>query len=161
MAGLLIGELAKRAGVSPPTIRYYEEIGLLPAVSRSSSGYRRYSEGAVEDLRFIRKAQALGFALDDVREILKLSRSGKTPCERVRALAHEHLAAVDERIRQLLSFRDHLAADLARWDAEETSVTCRGLCQWITDAAPDADTTAVAATLRTRPPAKPGRKAPR
>ncbi len=128
MAGLLIGDVAKRAGVSPPTIRYYEEIGLLPATSRSASGYRRYWDTAVEDLRFIRKAQALGFALDEVGEILRLSRSGKPPCERVLSLAHEHLAAIDERIRHLQSCRDHLASDLAKWDAEGTSVTCRGLC---------------------------------
>lgn len=140
MAGLLIGEVAKRAGVSPPTIRYYEEIGLLPAAARSSSGYRRYAAAAVEDLRFIRKAQGLGFALDEVREILKLSRSGKTPCERVRSLAHGHLAALDERIRQLQRFREHLAADLARWDEEGTAITRSGMCRWIADAEEPAET---------------------
>ena len=157
MAGLLIGDVAKRAGVSPPTIRYYEEIGLLLATSRSASGYRRYSDTAVEDLRFIRKAQALGFALDEVREILRLSRSGKTPCERVLSLAHEHLAAIDERIRQLQSFRDHLAADLTKWDAEGTAVTCRGLCQWISDAESDSEKTNVAVTMKPVQRARRGR----
>ena len=62
--GLLIGELASRSGVAPPTIRYYESIGLLKAPARTSGGYRRYSESTIEDLVFIRKAQSLGFSLD-------------------------------------------------------------------------------------------------
>ena len=66
--GLLIGELATRVGVAPPTIRYYESIGLLRPPARTTSGYRRYPERAVEDLVFIRKAQALGFSLDEVAE---------------------------------------------------------------------------------------------
>src|SRR5918996_3065646 len=113
MSGLLIGEVAQRAGVSAPTVRYYEEIGLLPPARRSTAGYRRYSEDTVEELRFIRKAQALGFSLDEIAEILRLSRSGKTPCSHVLSLAHQHLAAVEERIRQLQQFKDHLAAELA------------------------------------------------
>src|SRR6058998_3605207 len=80
MAGLLIGEVAKRAGVSAPTVRYYEEVGLLTRAPRSSAGYRRYADGTIEELRFIRKAQALGFSLEEIGEILKLSRAGRTPC---------------------------------------------------------------------------------
>jgi DNA-binding transcriptional MerR regulator len=68
MSGLLIGEVAQRAGVTVPTVRYYEEIGLLPVPSRSCTGYRRYSEHTVEELRFIRKAQVLGFSLDEIGE---------------------------------------------------------------------------------------------
>lgn len=136
MAGLLIGELAKRAGVSAPTIRYYEEIGLLPAPSRSTTGYRRYPEQALDEVRFIRKAQALGFSLDEIGEILKLSRSGKAPCSHVLSLAHQHLAAVEERIRQLQQFHDQLAAEVAKWDDTKTA-TCRGLCGIIAAAEPD------------------------
>lgn len=130
MAGLLIGEVAQRAGVSAPTVRYYEEIGLLPPPLRSATGYRRYSGQTVDELRFIRKAQALGFSLDEIGEILSLSRSGKTPCSHVLSLAHQHLAGVEERIRQLQHFRDQLAAELAKWDGKSTP-TCRGLCQII------------------------------
>ncbi|HKS61984.1 MAG TPA: MerR family transcriptional regulator, partial [Xanthobacteraceae bacterium] len=101
MGALLIGDLAERAGVPTATIRYYESIGLLKRAPRASSGYRRYSEQTVEELRFIKKAQALGFSLDEVAEILQLSRAGKKPCAQVLSLGHEHLAAVDERIRQL------------------------------------------------------------
>src|SRR5712691_2138718 len=100
MTGLLIGDVAERTGLTAPTIRYYESIGLLPAPSRSSTGYRRYNETTVAELRFIKKAQALGFSLDEVAEILKLSRAGATPCSRVLDLARRHVTAVDDRIRQ-------------------------------------------------------------
>jgi DNA-binding transcriptional MerR regulator len=109
---------------------------LLKPAARSTSGYRRYSERTVEELRFIKKAQALGFSLEEVGEILELSRSGKAPCSRVLSLGHQHLAAVDKRLRQLQAFRDQLASDLAKWD-QQTGVTCDGLCQFIADAAPD------------------------
>lgn len=136
MGALLIGDLAERAGVPTATIQYYESIGLLKRAPRASSGYRRYSEKAIDELRFIKKAQALGFSLEEVAEILQLSRSGKTPCAQVLSLGHEHLAAVDERIRQLQAFRDQLASELARWDQQKAGVTCEGLCQFIADADP-------------------------
>lgn len=136
MNGLLIGEVAEQTGISPPTIRYYESIGLLKAAPRSSSGYRRYSERTVNELRFIRKAQALGFALDEVTEILKLSRSGEKPCAHVLSLTQRHLSAIDQRIRRLVEFRAYLATELARWEQQKTATTCDGLCQLIADAVP-------------------------
>ncbi len=134
MAGLLIGEVSKRTGVSTPTIRYYEGIGLLPSPPRSGAGYRRYDHATVEELLFIRKAQGLGFSLDEIAEILQLSRAGKAPCAHVLSLAHQHLAAADERLRQLRAFRRQLAASLAEWEKPRTVVTCTGLCRFITDA---------------------------
>jgi DNA-binding transcriptional MerR regulator len=131
-----ISEAAKRAGVSPPTIRYYEEIGLLPEPERSAAGYRRYTEATVDELRFIRKAQMIGFSLDEIREILQLSRSGQKPCGHVLTLAHQHLAAVDERIRRLQRFRKQLSTDLRKWEKQKTAITCGGLCQFIADAKP-------------------------
>jgi len=136
MGGLLIGDVASRTGVPAPTIRYYEGIGLLPSPLRSGAGYRRYSDITIEELLFIRKAQALGFSLDEIAEILQLSRSGKAPCTHVLSLAHQHLAAVDERIRQLRAFRRRLAGDLATWDKRRAAVTCTGLCQFIAGAEP-------------------------
>jgi DNA-binding transcriptional MerR regulator len=113
--GLLIGELARRSGVAPPTIRYYESIGLLRQPARTSSGYRRYPERTIEDLVFIRKAQSLGFSLDEVAEIVSLTRAGRAPCARVLALTESHLASLDARIARMQQFRAALAAELARW----------------------------------------------
>jgi DNA-binding transcriptional MerR regulator len=133
MAGLLIGEVAERTGLTAPTIRYYESIGLVKAPVRSDAGYRRYSEASVEELGFIKKAQGLGFSLDEIAEILKLSRSGTAPCEHVLDLAERHLVAVDERIRQLTVFRQQLASEIGKWRGTRKP-TCEGLCQIISSA---------------------------
>src|SRR2546425_8594290 len=116
MAGLRIGDVAARTGLTSPTIRYYESVGLLAPAPRSSTGYRHYSEATVEELRFIKKAQGLGFSLEEIGEILNLSRAGETPCAHVLDLSKRHLAAVDERIQQLSRFRGMLAHEVAKWD---------------------------------------------
>lgn len=131
MPGLRIGQLASRADVTPATIRYYERIGLLPPPRRSEGGYRQYLDTALDELRFIRKAQGLGFSLDEVREILGLTRSGRSACTRVLSLTEQHLEVVEARIGQLQQFRDHLRSELARWSATDPALTCEGLCRFI------------------------------
>lgn len=133
MAGLLIGQVADRTGLTAPTIRHYESIGLLTPAPRSTAGYRRYSEATIEELRFIRKAQALGFSLEEIGEILKLTRAGATPCSHVLDLARRHLGAVEERIQQLTRFRDQLVSEIAKWDGKREP-TCEGFCQIISGA---------------------------
>jgi MerR family copper efflux transcriptional regulator len=130
MGALLIGDVAKRTGLTPATIRYYESIGLLSAPSRSSAGYRRYGETTLQELDFIKKAQGLGFSLDEVQEILRLSRHGQAPCSHVLDFAKRRLAAVEERITQLSRFRAELAADIAQWEQQEQTY-CDGVCQMI------------------------------
>ncbi len=111
-----IGELAKTAGVTPDTIRYYEREGLLPAAERTRNGYRDYGPGALEDLLFIKKAQALGLKLADVREVLEISAGGKPPCEHVRATVTARLTEVEERLRELRGLRATLRETLERLD---------------------------------------------
>lgn len=142
MCALLIGEVAARANVATATIRYYESIGLLEPSMRSASGYRRYTERTVDELRFIKKGQALGFSLDELGEILTLSRSGVAPCVHVLSVGHRHLDAIEARLQQLQLFRNQLRAELAKWDQQPTGVTCEGLCRFIAEAAPElTDTT--------------------
>jgi MerR family transcriptional regulator, copper efflux regulator len=148
MAGLLIGEVAERTGLTAPTIRYYESIGLVKPPARSESGYRRYSESTVQELTFIKKAQALGFSLDEIAEILTLSRAGQRPCSHVLDLARRHLAAVDERIQQLRRFRTQLAREIGKWDGRREP-SCDGLCE-IIDTAEERALSPVEIRLHTR-----------
>jgi DNA-binding transcriptional MerR regulator len=152
MAGFLIGDVAQRTGLSPPTIRYYESIGLLARPTRSAAGYRRYTDATVEELRFIKKAQALGFSLEEIGEVLTLSRAGRIPCSHVLDLARRHLAAVDERVRQLTRLREQLAAEISKWDGQRQP-TCQGLCQIIAGAE-DIAVDAVQADLHPREPGR-------
>jgi DNA-binding transcriptional MerR regulator len=130
---MLIGDLAKLSDITPATIRYYEELGLLTAPPRSEAGYRHYSETTIDELRFIKKGQSLGFSLEEIGEILKISRAGAAPCVHVIELAERNLAAADERIQRLQTFRDRLAAQIARWKGK-TTCTAGGLCEIINSA---------------------------
>ncbi len=103
-----IGELADAEGLNPRTIRYYERIGLLPPARRSQAGYRLYGATELEQLRFIRKAQAVGFTLREIATILAVRRSGQAPCQHVVALLDEKLARVERQLRALAELRGHL-----------------------------------------------------
>ena len=132
---MLIGDVARLSNVTPATIRFYEELGLLTQPKRSQAGYRHYCETAIEELRFIKKGQGLGFSLEEIGEILKISRAGEAPCALVLDLAQRNLATADERIRQLHLFRDRLAGLIARWkDRSPASCGNDGLCEIINSA---------------------------
>lgn len=104
-----IGELARRAEVPIETVRYYERRGLMAAPHRRPSGYRSYEVQDLERLRFIRRGKALGFTLDEIRELLRLSRSDEADRGEVRTLAQRRLADVEQKLRELQSVRDVLA----------------------------------------------------
>ena len=106
---MLAGDAAKALGVGVQTLHYYERKGLIPPPSRSASGYRLYTPDQVERVRFIRKAQALGLPLHEVKDILRLAEQGRSPCGRVQAALVETFREVNERLRELESFRDELA----------------------------------------------------
>ena len=109
---LSIGALAQRTEVSAKTIRYYESIGLLPEPARASNGYRKYSERAVGELRFVHRARGLGFPLEDVARLLALWRDQNRRSTEVKALALTHVRAVERKIAELETIRDTLL-DLA------------------------------------------------
>jgi DNA-binding transcriptional MerR regulator len=107
MDSLGIGQLAKRGGVGIDTVRYYERNGLLTPQGRLASGYRRYSELELARLRFIRRAQALGFTLKEIKEQLALS--AQRDVGRVKRSAQTKLRDVETRIADLTRMRDGLA----------------------------------------------------
>ncbi len=106
---MLAGDVAKSLGIGVQTLHYYEREGLIPAPPRSESGYRLYSPELVERVHFIRKAQGLGLPLDEVKDVLRLAEQGSSPCGRVQAALADKLREVDERLRELQSFRNELA----------------------------------------------------
>lgn len=107
---LQIGELSEQTGVPSKTIRYYEEIGLLPEPQRAENGYRVYSQDDVDRLQFIRRARALDFALDEIAEILVFRERNEPPCKHVMDLIRHQIDAIESRIRDLERTRDELKA---------------------------------------------------
>ena len=117
---LRIGELATDLGINPKTIRYYEEIGLLPAPRRTVAGYRQYGAADRERLRFITKAKTIGLTLREIREILALRDGGEEPCPHLGQLLDRKLAAVDVHLRLLTELR----AELLVLQAEMAVTAC-------------------------------------
>lgn len=121
-AGIGIGALARQAGVGIDTVRYYERAGLLVPARRLASGYRRYSDGEVSRLRFIRRAQALGFSLQEIRGLLALS--SQRDVAKVKRAAQQRLADVEHRIAELERMRAGLAALVAACPGHGRAAEC-------------------------------------
>ena len=106
--GMKIGELAGRGGVNLQTIRYYERQGLLPIPPRLVSGYRVFPEDAVRRVRFIKRAQALGFSLGEIRDLLSIRSHTDGDAHEVRARANAKIADIEEKIRTLKAMKSAL-----------------------------------------------------
>jgi Hg(II)-responsive transcriptional regulator len=102
------GQVADQAGVNVQTLRYYERRGLLPAPQRRASGYRMYGPDAVRVVRFVKRAQQLGFSLDQVESLLELADGGPDSCDGARRLATDKITDLDRRIAELTSMRESL-----------------------------------------------------
>lgn len=103
-----IGQAAERSGVPAKTIRYYESIGLVAPAERTSGGYRVYGDKDVQTLQFINRARNLGFSVKQVGELLELWRDRQRSSADVKAVAHQHLAEIDQRMGELAAMRDTL-----------------------------------------------------
>lgn len=113
---LKIGEVAKRTGIGIEALRFYERSGLLGRPGRTQSGYRLYDPEVLERLDFIKRAQMLGFSLDEIRQIISEKEAGQSPCEAVRDIVRTRLQELDDRMREMRRYRKELAATLAEWD---------------------------------------------
>jgi DNA-binding transcriptional MerR regulator len=105
---LSIGEMAARSGVKVPTIRYYEQIGLLPEPPRSAGNRRLYGQGELRRLDFIHNARELGFSIEDIRELLAMSAEPQASCHEVDSIANRHLGEIESRIARLQALRSEL-----------------------------------------------------
>jgi DNA-binding transcriptional MerR regulator len=118
--GLKIGELARATRTTAPTIRYYEEIGLLPRPTRVGA-QRRYGEDDVRRLTFIRRCRDFGFPIEQVRILTSLTQDSERPCNQAREIAEAHLAALREKLRELHELEHSIAGFI-----EAADVACPG-----------------------------------
>ncbi|MFK8183344.1 MAG: heavy metal-responsive transcriptional regulator [Phormidesmis sp.] len=120
-AGLKIGEVSKRTGTAVGALRYYEALGLLIS-QRGRNGYRYYAQSAVHQVQFIKKAQALGFSLEEIGEILTVHEHGELPCGLVRSRLQEKIEQLDAQIQDMMAVKSDLEAYRDRWaDAQPHS----------------------------------------
>lgn len=126
---LKIGEIHARSQVPVKTIRYYEEIGLIYAETRSSGGFRLFSPTVLTRLGFIKRSQALGFSLQEIRNILDIHDQGEMPCAEVRHNIERKIQDIDDRIQQLQQLKQELSGLMVRpvdhgSQQGETAVIC-------------------------------------
>lgn len=115
-SSMKIGEVSQASGIGIEALRFYERSGLLGKPARSHSGYRLYDEGVLERLAFIKKAQTLGFSLEEIRKIILDAESGASPCAEVREIVRLRLKEIDERVREMQRYRRELGKTLDEWD---------------------------------------------
>lgn len=112
---LKIGDVARRSGVGVESLRFYESRGLIAPAARTESGYRIYDSSIFDRLEFIKKAQLVGFTLDEISRIIDESSGGARPCAEVRKLAEAKLEALERRIAELERYRDELRETVEAW----------------------------------------------
>jgi Cu(I)-responsive transcriptional regulator len=115
-ADYAIGDLARETGCKVQTIRYYEEIGIMPSPARSAGNQRRYDQRHIDRLAFIRHSRDLGFPLDAIRELLRLADHPEQPCDTVDSIARAQLINVESRIARLQALKTELERMIAQCD---------------------------------------------
>src|SRR6266446_4258337 len=122
---LTIGKLSRETGVKVVTIRYYEQIGLMPAAPGTDGNYRTYSLDHRRRLHFIRRCRDLGFTLDQVRDLLRLSSEKTQACAEVDCIAEQHRRAVEEKLADLARLASELRRRSACWRGKGLIADCR------------------------------------
>ncbi len=117
-SSLKIGEVSQASGIGIEALRFYERSGILGKPARTASGYRVFDQSVLDRLAFIKKAQTLGFSLDEIRRIIAESNAGESPCAEVREIVRRRLKDIDKHLRDLRRYRRELAATLDEWDAQ-------------------------------------------
>jgi MerR family transcriptional regulator, copper efflux regulator len=112
---LTVSQLARIVGVGPDSIRHYERIGLVPRAERSPSGYRFWSAGEVEYLKWVAPAKRAGFTLHELSKIFRMYRAGSAPCRTVRDLLQQKLADLDRELDEMSNLRTQLRRVFVRW----------------------------------------------
>ena len=130
MARLKIGALSKQTGVAIGALRYYESVGLLSS-ERSDNGYRNYRPQAVQQVQFIKKAQTIGFSLEEIGEVLNLHGQGDIPCGLVQSLLQEKIDQITTQIQQMVEFKAELESYRDRWASNQLHPSPGDICPLI------------------------------
>jgi len=137
---LTVSQLSKRGSVSPHVIRYYTRIQLLEPARHPDNGYKLFSVGDIGRLRFIRKAQRLGYTLEEIRGFLKVHSEGKSPCHTVRAILKQRIEDNRAKIAELVALQRRMEQALRIWESiPDQHGASDGWCQLIETAAGKAD----------------------
>ena len=115
-AAIKIGDVAKQSGIGIEALRFYERSGLLGRPDRTQSGYRVYDEAVLQRLDFIKRAQVLGFSLDEIKRIIADKQAGRSPCAEVREIVRHRLEELDERLKEMRRYRKELGVALTQWE---------------------------------------------
>ncbi len=127
---LKIGQVSRQTDVAVGALRYYEELGLLKAM-RGENGYRYYPPSAIGQVHFIKKAQSLGFSLEDIRQILTIHHQGNVPCDLVQSLLQEKIEQLASQIREMQSFKGSLIQYRDRWASSQPRPKPGDICPLI------------------------------
>ncbi len=127
---LKIGEVSKQTGLAVGALRYYESLGLLTS-ERGDNGYRYYSPEAIHQVQFIKKAQAIGFSLEEIGEVLNLHKQGDTPCGLVQSLLQEKIDQLKAQIRQMTEFKAELEDYRDLWASSQPQPAPGDICPLI------------------------------
>lgn len=131
VAYLKIGELAKQTGLAVGTLRYYSDLGLLVPVLRGDNNYRYYSENAAQQVQFIKKAQALGFTLEEIKQILDVRDRGEVPCSLVKRLLNDKIEQLEVQIQQMSLFKAELEQYRTIWTNNPVPLQTQEVCPLI------------------------------
>ena len=112
---LRIGELAQQTGLSVGNLRYYSDLGVLDPIKRGENGYRYYSLAASQQVEFIKKAQAIGFTLEEIKQILDVRDRGQTPCDLVQTLLDNKIEELEIKIKQMTLFKAEIEQYRSNW----------------------------------------------
>jgi MerR family transcriptional regulator, copper efflux regulator len=125
-----IGALAARSGLPVKTLRYYEDLGLLPAIGRTEGGYRLFSEQSLRRLEFIRRLKTLGLSLEEIQSCLSVHDAGELPCHDIQVMLNHQIERIERQINDLDQLRTELEGLLAGWrshPAREADLICPNL----------------------------------
>jgi MerR family transcriptional regulator, copper efflux regulator len=118
--GMKIGVLAGRSGLPVKTLRYYEDLGLLPAIGRSEGGYRLFAEESLQRLEFIRRLKTLGLSLEEIQGCLTVHDAGDLPCADIQIQLERQIERIDAQIEELGQLRQELQGLLVGWQSAPT-----------------------------------------